>query len=840
MDSEQLRILQQINESLKTMNTNLQSQIGLIQGMNQNLGQTKTNLAGVSTQAAQTQTTLGTTSAAANQAVGDVTSSNAQIKASTTSTYEAMLAAGKQGLGDMKDSTVSLTMNTAAALQASYDLIGVVGSRRYDELIELQRVYGASARDGYDKNLKDFRGALTEGNRISGLLLESRKNFYSQQKRMGGLMVAQMFASEGDFAKYQSDIASASITGRVLMRDMTNEQVESATLLGKGMGYSAEETREMLDQTRQRFGTSGTKMLEQIAVLAADAEKKTGQSSKKIARGIFEMSQDFYSFGRVAPEALTKTVTMMRELGISTSDVTNIMGGFSSFDQAAEKVGNLTQLLGMNLDATEMMRLSATDPAAALNMLRDSFMATGKSITELDPFTLREFAKQANLTGSDGIQALTDLMNGTKSAEEALDAAGKTGSKGVAEQATAGAAFKALAGDIDIVSIKGQDLIKMTKDRLSGALTVDMVEGAAKAQTAMDKLGTAMPIKAAGALKDGASALADVAGVDLKQLEAGLDAIGPAIGKFEGEISKLDSSTVTKATGNLKAMGSSFGDGIVASFQPVLDKFDGFITSMNTKWSKSGAKGESPSEWGDQLTDGLMGPQVQSNILNGMDTLVTGMEGQGSKAAKAVSKTASKVATSTGIIGSTLLENMQTDQAAVMDSVGAKMNSVEFPKWSEMSKTEQNLFASEMDTTVNDIKKSFDNIENMTPVDIMKSMIGEEGELSEGVATATTNAVSSIQQSLNSAEKMKAVIAQPVAGPETAAGAIMVEASSGLGDALNAMNEAASKLKEAQTVEVTGNSEHNINIVWNDQVIGNMKAALIGHAGNIQFKTQEA
>ena len=201
---------------------------------------------------------------------------------------------------------------------------------------------------------------------------------------------------------------------------MTNEQVESATLLGKGMGYSAEETREMLDQTRQRFGTSGTKMLEQIAVLAADAEKKTGQSSKKIARGVFEMSQDFYSFGRVAPEALTKTVTMMRELGISTSDVTNIMGGFSSFDQAAEKVGNLTQLLGMNLDATEMMRLSATDPAAALNMLRDSFMATGKSITELDPFTLREFAKQANLTGSDGIQALTDLMNGTNQLKKHL------------------------------------------------------------------------------------------------------------------------------------------------------------------------------------------------------------------------------------------------------------------------------------------------------------------------------------------------------------------------------------------------------------------------------------
>ena len=42
------------------------------------------------------------------------------------------------------------------------------------------------------------------------------------------------------------------------------------------------------------------------------------------------------------------------------------------------------------------------------------------------------------------------------------------------------------------------------------------------------------------------------------------------IDTFESKVQKLDSSTVTKATGNLKAMGSSFGDGIVASFQPVL------------------------------------------------------------------------------------------------------------------------------------------------------------------------------------------------------------------------------------------------------------------------------
>ena len=72
MDSEQLRILKQINESLQTMNSNLKSQIGLIQGMNTGLGQSRTNLAAVSTQSTQAQASLGATSAAANQAVTDV------------------------------------------------------------------------------------------------------------------------------------------------------------------------------------------------------------------------------------------------------------------------------------------------------------------------------------------------------------------------------------------------------------------------------------------------------------------------------------------------------------------------------------------------------------------------------------------------------------------------------------------------------------------------------------------------------------------------------------------------------------------------------------------------
>ena len=75
MDSEQLRILKQINESLQTMNSNLKSQIGLIQGMNTGLGQSRTNLAAVSTQSTQAQASLGATSAAANQAVTDVAAS---------------------------------------------------------------------------------------------------------------------------------------------------------------------------------------------------------------------------------------------------------------------------------------------------------------------------------------------------------------------------------------------------------------------------------------------------------------------------------------------------------------------------------------------------------------------------------------------------------------------------------------------------------------------------------------------------------------------------------------------------------------------------------------------
>ena len=137
-------------------------------------------------------------------------------------------------------------------------------------------------------------------------------------------------------------------------------------------------------------------------------------------------------------------------------------------------------------------------------------------------------------------------------------------------------------------------------------------------------------------------------------------------------------------------------------------------------------------------------------------------------------------------------------------------------------------------------QRSFDNLGNMTPVDIMKSMIGEEGELSEGVASATSNAVASMGNVLGTAEKMKAVIAQPVTGPETEAGTIIVDSSNGLNEAVKSMNEAASKLQENQAVELKGSSEVLVKVDLGPLGIRELKMALLADNGNIQFKTQEA
>ena len=764
--------------------------------------------------------------------------------ASQTGQLQAAGQIASQGAQEFTSAGVQMIANTAGVIQAGYDLNMTLARDRYEELLEIQREYGANARLGYNEDLRNFQGALTEGNRVSGLLLDARKAFYSDEIDASGVFTAQMFESEADFLAVQKRLSTGAITGRGIVRDMSNEQIEEAAKLGRAMGFNADQTAEFLDQATARFGKASTRMLRDVAMAAEDGERRTGQSSKKIAQGIFELSRDFDHFGRVSPQALSRTITTMRELGIATDEVSSMVKKFANFEDAAESVGQLTQLLGMNLDATQLMTDFATDPAKAMMTLRDSFIATGQSVEDLDPFTLRQFADSIGISGAGGTEALSQFMRTGKELDEVLAAAGRTG-EGVKPDATAQEAFQALASDIDIVSVKGQDLVNMTKDRLAGALTVDMVEGAAVAATAMDKLATAIPIKGAKAIQDGAAALKDLTGVDLSTLNTALGQIGPALESFSTQVGAIDTS---QAQQQLSGLGTAIGSGISQGLDPVVTKFDAVLTRMAETFNASPLAPGSASELGEAVADGLIGDDVQSTINSGFESTMGSVSQIGEQASAVVASQALSAAGSVSASSGDLISTLETDATSAMGtmaSLNSSLGEAKLPKWSEMSVVERELLAAEFDKIPGDLEtamqSAYESIDNMTPADIAKTLIGEEGQLVSSVGSATSSAMEAIQNSVSDAEKAREVIAQPLASPEqTGPASIVVDASNALLSAVNTLNELAGKQTQNEVKISVDDTPLKFEIDLGPLGIQKLIAALtVDNSGTIQLVTKE-
>lgn len=768
-----------------------------------------------------------------------------ETTAAQTGQLRAAGEVAKQGAQEFTNAGVQMVADTAGVIQAGYDLNMTLARDRYDELLEIQREYGANARLGYNEDLRNFQGALTEGNRVSGLLLDARKAFYSDEIDASGVFTAQMFESEADFLAVQKRLSTGAITGRGIVRDMSNEQIEEAAKLGRAMGFNADQTAEFLDQATARYGTASTRMLRDVAVAAEDGERRTGQSSKKIAQGIFELTRDFDYFGRVSPQALSRTITTMRELGVATDDVSSMVKKFSNFEDAAESVGQLTQLLGMNLDATQLMTDFATDPAKAMMSLRDSFLATGRSIEELDPFTLRQFASSIGISSAGGTEALSQFMRTGEKLDEVLAAAGRTG-EGVKPDATAQEAFQALASDIDIVSVKGQDLVNMTKDRLAGALTVDMVEGAAVAGTAMDKLATAIPIRGAQAISDAGAAIQDLTGIDLSNLSTQLENIGPHLERFSTQVESLDTS---QAQQQLLSYGKAIGSGISQGLDPVATKFDEVLTRMAETFNRSPAASDSPSEFGLELAEGLIGDDVQNMITGGFESTMGDVGQIGNDVSATVASQALSAAESVSSSSGDLISALETDATSAMgtmSSLNSSLGNAELPKWSEMSVVERELLAAEFNRIPGDLEtamqSAYESIDNMTPADIAKTLIGEEGELVSSVGSATSGAIEAIQNSVNDTEAMKAVIAQPLTAPnQTEASTIVIDTSSAMVNAVNKLSEVASAQTQNEVKLSVDDTPLKMEIDLGPLGIQKLVAALtVDNAGQIKLVTKEA
>jgi len=181
--------------------------------------------------------------------------------------------------------------------------------------------------------------------------------------------------------------------------EVLSEQFESSAdkllILQNGLGISNEEMKSF-GEISIATGRDLTDVLMENANMSIQMANRFGMSSKVIGKDLSYMSQNMGKFGSMTKEQMATASVFTRKLGLEIKQLEGLIGTFDDFEGAAQSASKLAQAFGMNVDAMKMMK--EQDPAKRLDMLRQSFAATGRSIENM---TRQEKALLAQTTGLD-------------------------------------------------------------------------------------------------------------------------------------------------------------------------------------------------------------------------------------------------------------------------------------------------------------------------------------------------------------------------------------------------------------------------------------------------------
>lgn len=161
-------------------------------------------------------------------------------------------------------------------------------------------------------------------------------------------------------------------------------QIKGATdemfLMSKGMGMTSDSLKQIA-KNAQMTGGSFEDSMQTMMVASAHLSKKFGVSVKVIGKNLDAISKDFENFGHLGETSMVAVATYAAKLGVEISALQGVMDKFDSFEGAAEAAGKLNEAFGMNIDTMKMM--NEENPAARMDMLRQSLQETGKSFEDL-------------------------------------------------------------------------------------------------------------------------------------------------------------------------------------------------------------------------------------------------------------------------------------------------------------------------------------------------------------------------------------------------------------------------------------------------------------------------
>ena len=239
-----------------------------------------------------------------------------------------------------------------------------------------------------------------------------------------GLNAMQVFGTAAERMKYLTALAKE--MGPQFAANAEEFKKNGGALLAyqKGLGV----TGEQMGAIGIRAKTMGTDMgtvLNDMTKQALHMGKAFNLDAKVISKDMGKAMADVGHFGHLTTQQLGSAVVYANKLGVSIDKLSGLMDQFDTFDKAAESTSKLNEQFGTNIDAMDLM--AAQNPAEKMEILRKSFQATGKDMSQLS-FQERKFLQQqtgldaatfdAAMSQKDQGDMLADINKESKKAED--------------------------------------------------------------------------------------------------------------------------------------------------------------------------------------------------------------------------------------------------------------------------------------------------------------------------------------------------------------------------------------------------------------------------------------
>lgn len=218
------------------------------------------------------------------------------------------------------------------------------------------------------KSLTGFKDTGLSAWRVFGTMAERLEYIGELAKEMGGSfskLREEMENNGGAILAYQKGLGIA------------KEDMKGVTMVSVSMGKKTSAT--LKDMTKYSY----------------ELGEAFGLDAKLISRDMSKALNDVGHFGGATVKQLGEASTYARKLGVELKDITGTLDAFDTFDTAAENAAKLSQAMGVQVDAFEMMK--AQSPAEQVDMLRKAMAKGGQDASTWNRATLKLVASTTGL-----------------------------------------------------------------------------------------------------------------------------------------------------------------------------------------------------------------------------------------------------------------------------------------------------------------------------------------------------------------------------------------------------------------------------------------------------------